>query len=172
MPYVNYISIKLEEKKKKHHHLGKPCLAAPCEPLGSARVSSFKLQSKLYITLKGSVKSAQSCLTPCDPMDYRVHGILQPWRLGWVAFPFSRGSSQPRDWTQVSHTAGGFFASWATRHHYTVLKRSVSMSDSLEGKGCMWPIGHHSPMAWHTGSTQLLRQRPQNQLRGPCHWQH
>ena len=69
---------KTEEKKKKHHHLGKPCLAAPCAPLGSARVSSFKLQSKLYITLKGSVKSAQSCLTPCDPMDYTVHGILQP----------------------------------------------------------------------------------------------
>ena len=35
--------------------------------------------------------------------------------LEWVAFPFSRGSSQPRDWTQVSHIAGGFFTSWATR---------------------------------------------------------
>ena len=32
-----------------------------------------------------------------------------------VAFPFSRGSSQPRDQTQVSHIAGGFFTSWATR---------------------------------------------------------
>ena len=32
----------------------------------------------------------------------------------WVAFPFSRGSSQPRDWTQVSHIVGGFFTSWAT----------------------------------------------------------
>ena len=35
--------------------------------------------------------------------------------LEWVAFPFSRGSSQPRDWTQVSHIPGGFFTSWATR---------------------------------------------------------
>ena len=35
--------------------------------------------------------------------------------LEWVAFPFSRGSSQPRDGTQVSHIAGGFFTSWATR---------------------------------------------------------
>ena len=34
--------------------------------------------------------------------------------LEWGAFPFSRGSSQPRDWTQVSHIAGGSFASWAT----------------------------------------------------------
>ena len=34
--------------------------------------------------------------------------------LEWVAFPFSRGSSQPGDWIQVSHIAGGFFTSWAT----------------------------------------------------------
>ena len=48
-------------------------------------------------------------------MDYVVHGILQARILEWVAFPFSRGSSQPRDWIQVSHIAGGFFASWAMR---------------------------------------------------------
>ena len=35
--------------------------------------------------------------------------------MEWVAFPFSRGSSQPRDGTQVSHIEGGFFTSWATR---------------------------------------------------------
>ena len=39
---------------------------------------------------------------------YRVHGILQARILEWVAFPFSRGSSQPRDWTQVSHIANRF----------------------------------------------------------------
>ena len=42
------------------------------------------------------VKVAQSCLTLCNPMDYIVHGILQAKILEWVAFPFSRGSSQPR----------------------------------------------------------------------------
>ena len=42
-------------------------------------------------------------------------GILQARILEWVAFPFSRGSSQPRDWTQISYIAGGFFASLATR---------------------------------------------------------
>ena len=42
------------------------------------------------------VKVAQSCLTLCNPMDYTVHGILQAKILEWVAFPFSRGSSQPR----------------------------------------------------------------------------
>ena len=44
-----------------------------------------------------------------------VYGILQARILEWVAFPFSRGSSQPRDWTQVSHIAGRFFISWAPR---------------------------------------------------------
>ena len=46
------------------------------------------------------VKVAQSCLTLCNPMDYTVHGILQVRILEWVAYLFSRGSSQPRDWTQ------------------------------------------------------------------------
>ena len=46
---------------------------------------------------------------------YTVHGILQARMLDWVAFPFSRGSSQPRDQTQVSLIAGRFFTSWATR---------------------------------------------------------
>ena len=44
-----------------------------------------------------------------------VHGILQARILEWVAFLFSRGSSQPRDQTQVSRISGGFFTSWATR---------------------------------------------------------
>ena len=43
------------------------------------------------------VKVTQSCPTLCDPMDYTVHGILQAITLEWVAFPFSRGSSKPRD---------------------------------------------------------------------------
>ena len=44
-----------------------------------------------------------------------VHGILQARTLDWVAMPSSRGPPQPRDQTQVSHTAGGFFTNWATR---------------------------------------------------------
>ena len=55
------------------------------------------------------VKGARSCPTLCDPMDYTAHGILQDRVLEWVAFPFFRGSSQSRGWTQVSHVAGGFF---------------------------------------------------------------
>ena len=61
------------------------------------------------------VKPTQWCPTLCDPMEYTVHGILQARMLEWVAFPFSRGSSQCRDWTQVSLSAGGFFTRWATK---------------------------------------------------------
>ena len=61
------------------------------------------------------VKVSESCPTLCDPVDYTVHGILQARILEWVAVPFSRAPSQPRDRTQVSCIAGGFFTSWATR---------------------------------------------------------
>ena len=60
---------------------------------------------------ESEVKVSQSCPTLCDRMHYTVHGILQATILEWVAFPFSRGSSQPWDRTQVSRTAGGFFTS-------------------------------------------------------------
>ena len=52
------------------------------------------------------VKVVQSRLTLCNPVGYTVHGILQARILEWVDFPFSRESSQPRDWTQVSNFAG------------------------------------------------------------------
>ena len=63
---------------------------------------------------------AQSCPTLRDPVDCTppgssIHGILQARILEWVAMSSSRGSSQPRDRTQVSRTAGGFFTVWATR---------------------------------------------------------
>ena len=62
----------------------------------------------------------------CDPMDgsppgFSVHGILQARILEWIATPFSRGTSQPRDWTLVSWIAGGFFITWATGKSKEVL---------------------------------------------------
>ena len=62
---------------------------------------------------------AQTCPTLCDPTNcspwgFSVHGILQARILKWVAIPFSRGSSWPRDQTQVSHIARRFFTFWAT----------------------------------------------------------
>ena len=61
------------------------------------------------------LKFAQSSLILCVPTHCTVHGILQARILEWVAFPFSRGPSQPRGWIHISLTAGGFFTSWATR---------------------------------------------------------
>ena len=83
--------------------------------LESQRVGHYwatELNCYVYVSVK--VKVAQSCPTLCDPVD------CSPWNsadrmLEWVTFPFSRGSSQPRDQTQVSCIAGRFFTTWATR---------------------------------------------------------
>ena len=75
---------------------------------GLDRAPSWRVKVKVEVT--------QSCLTLCDPMDYIVHGILQARILKWVAFPFSRISSQPRDRTQVSRIAGRLFTGWAFTH--------------------------------------------------------
>ena len=70
--------------------------------------------------VKSEREVAQSCPTLCDPMDHSlpgssVHGIFQARVLEWGAISFSRGSSQPRDWTQVSWIVGRHFIVWATR---------------------------------------------------------
>ena len=78
--------------------------------------------------LKVKVKVAQLCLTLCDSMDCTVRGTLQARILEWVAYPFSRGSSQPRDWTQVSHIAGSFFTSWATRETQPIWEKNLKTS--------------------------------------------
>ena len=72
--------------------------------------------------MKVKVKVAQSCLTLCNRMDYTVRGILQARILEWVAYPFSRGSSRPRNWTRVSYVAGRFFTSRATREAQRIWK--------------------------------------------------
>ena len=71
--------------------------------------------SHLFNPRNNLVKVAQSCLTICNPVGYTVHGILQARILKWVALPFSRGYSQPRDRIQISHIASRFFTSWTTR---------------------------------------------------------
>ena len=69
------------------------------------------------------------CVQLFATLDCIVHGILQTRILEWVAFPFSRGSSQPRDQTQVSRIAGGFFTSWATREALVSVDRWVDKKD-------------------------------------------
>ena len=79
---------------------------------------SILINVKKKVKLTYDVESQNSNYS--DPMNSSppgssVHGIFQARVLEWVAVPFSRGSSQPRDWTQVSRIAGRFFTVWATR---------------------------------------------------------
>ena len=86
---------------------------------------------------------AQLCLTLCNPIDCSppgssVHGNSPGKNTGVVAMPSSRGSFQPRDWTQVSCIAGGFFTIWATgKAHYTTIS-SVQFSRSVMSES-LWP---------------------------------
>ena len=69
-------------------------------PFGARQYSAVWEQNKTLASIKLQViqvKVTQPCLTLCDPMDCIVRGILQARILEWVAFPFSRGSSKPRD---------------------------------------------------------------------------
>ena len=67
-------------------------------------------------------------------MDYTVHGILQARILECVDFPFSRGSSQPRDQTWISLTAGRFFTSWATREAQVVKNLHANTRDTRDAR--------------------------------------
>ena len=74
---------------------------------------------------------AQLCPILCNPMDCSppgssVLGIFQARILEWVAISFSRESSQPRDWTQVSCTAGRLFTDWSMRENQTQISRHVT----------------------------------------------
>ena len=85
------------------------------------------------------MKVAQLCLTLCDPVDYTVHGILQARILEYVAVPFSRGSSQPRDQTQGSNPG--------LLHYRQILyqlrqKGSPEYTDELYKKGLNDPENH------------------------------
>ena len=76
---------------------------------------------------------AQPCLTLCDLMDCSLPGssvyrILQIWILEWVAIPFSRDSSWPRDWSWVSCTVGRHFTTWATREVLANIKNQAVSS--------------------------------------------
>ena len=88
---------------------------------------------------------AQSCPTLCArglrPPGSSVPGVLQARTLEWVAMPSSRGSSWPRDWTQVFHITGGFFTVW--------VPQTLFISNSTKWLGVFlflifWP--HHA--AW------------------------
>ena len=144
---------------------------------GHACVKDFGIYPKV------KVKVTQSCPTLCDPMDYTVHRILQARILEWVAFPFFGGSSQPRDWNQVSHITGRFFTNWAPREAlgfiWSKLKTISGFSakeghDMLGGRyysrpekrwrscagSSLWVLVPRVPLAWIPSSPHHARQIP------------
>ena len=99
------------QEKEHWEHPGPQCILLALYP-------SHLQRQKLHFPVCVSV--IQSCLTLCDPTDCSppdssVCGTFQARILEWVTMPFSRGSSQPRDWTRVSHISGRFLTFWATR---------------------------------------------------------
>ena len=119
------------EASAQHRDVGRVVFSwdlAPWLENGHCLAGSLRSLSSLWtpmclFLLSGKWKSesevAQSCPTLCDPMGCSlpgssVHGIFQARVLEWVAISFSRGSSRPRDWTQVSCIAGRRFTIWAT----------------------------------------------------------
>ena len=113
---------------------------------------------------KVKVKVTQLCPTLLQSRG--LHGILQARILEWVAFPFSRGSSQPRDRTQVSCIEGGFFTSWATRESQntgvgslSLLQRIFPTQESNRGLlHCRWILYQLS----YQGSPNLTTEPPWN----------
>ena len=91
-----------------------------CCELKWGELEKWTLKKNCWIELRMSFRGKWSESCSAVPNSLWGHGLPSQWNspvriLEWVMVPFSKGSSQPKDWTQVSHIAGGFFTSWATR---------------------------------------------------------
>ena len=109
-------------------------------PMGKRRSFYIDMPIISPAIWKVSVLVAQSCPTLCHPMDcslpgFSVHGTLQARILEWVAIPFPRASSWPRDWTPVSCITGRFFTVWITREVQLLLQTKVNPNRSIGRKG-------------------------------------
>ena len=108
----------------------------------------FTTSSTWEAQINALVLVAQLCPTFCDPMGYSlpgssVHGILQARILKWVAIPFFRGSSWPRDQTWVSLIAGRFFTIWATREALFNIQKSIIFQYISFWKSEIWNAQCH-----------------------------
>ena len=124
----------------------------------------------LYIHfLESVVLVTKFYLTLCDPMDCSLQGssvcgILQARILEWVAIFFSKGSSWPRDQTQVSCIAVGFFIIWATREEIYSFLRGLCM--------CTYSVVSNSLQSHRFQLTRLLCpwNSPDNNTGVGCHF--
>ena len=108
-----------------------------------------KTDGFLLLIFTGKSKSeTRSVVSLCEPMDYTAHRILQARILEWVAFPFSRGSSWPRNQTRVSCISGGFSINWAIR------KAPLSRESHYEMAGLSPPHRDLTKILFSTRHTQ------------------
>ena len=119
------------------------------------------LHFSLEVWINVNINVAWSHLALCNPMDYSlpgfsVHGILQARIVEWVAVPSSRGSSWPRDWTQVSCIAGRFFTSWAINVNASSLMKDdfISTEGIRDTRWQLWVIQEAAPLL--SGCSPLL----------------
>ena len=120
----------------------------------------FIHSESVFMTFENEV--TRSCSTLCNPMDCSplgsfVHGIFQARILEWIAISFSRGSSQPRDLTQICCIAGRLFTIWATREPMLIwnLKNNL-FSISYSGQSSEWAWWHVAKAIHVEMSTKLL----------------
>ena len=90
-----------------------------CDPMGYTVHGILQARTEVsYLSLLQGIFPTQGLdpgLPHCRQIFYQLSHKGSPWILVWVAYPFSRGSSQPRNQTRVSCIAGGFFTKWAIR---------------------------------------------------------
>ena len=99
-------------------------LSSPCNSLGqNTGVGSLSLLQGIFPT-----QGSNPGLSHCSRIIYQLSHKGSPRILEWVVYPFSSGSSQPRNWTRVSCTAGGFFTNWAIR---VVVYNSIHLHSSI-----------------------------------------
>ena len=104
LPLILFSFLEKKSKQKQRRALRTP-------PFTTSKSNILRLLTWRWKVKVRKLFVAQSCPTLCSPMNYSprgssVHGISQARILEWVAISFSRGSSQPRDQTCISHTAG------------------------------------------------------------------
>ena len=117
-------------------------------------------------------RSLESCPTLCDPTDCSPPGsavrrISQARILEWVAISFSRGSSQPRDQTQVSHIAGGFFTVWATREAQRRVGVHLNSESSSWRDSCLYVHPFNTGLQIPREQTPCLNWTPQGAQSDP-----
>ena len=139
-------------------------------PLGLRTWGDISIHTYIHIcihthTCEMKVLVTQSCLTLCDFMDCSlpgssVHRILHARILERVAISFSRGSSQRRDWTWVSHIVGRLFTDWATREYivaYYGRYYGILWQPRLVKQPLSWSLCLNCPyLPWYLNYNALL----------------